>query len=437
MPILGFEKHRHRKYLTRAFQQANIAAYLTRTRDNSLDSKARVLSRPQGELNGASNLAGSSDDEESASEGGTSRLYPPDARAWKSAREARLLSGYLDSKRVKPAHCRRTLDQFSYYMLNSTEARDQSQVAYRWAKNVSTEAKNRPIVMVDQLWLWAFQDGSVVTSFPNTWSGQEDFNLSNVIVKELRYNKDRPIIKSMEDLLHLILQTSLDFFKRIGPAGFQFHEGFQSSINNVSEQEQHLSLTFRRLTKKLSFGMLSHVERKREIEYIFQRLDEETTLIAEIRDIQDELTTVKTVLGQQQLVLERLRRLYPKGLDDADVGGEDDQAQPGQLFKDQASRSVPGEKPTVALGGDQRLQTEDPESTEYRRTRVKGNEEGWGSGRLSPTTNTAAVPTEANLLQNRDLMYETMRIVENNIRIVQSMLEYAKKVESSVRSAVY
>lgn len=75
-----------------------------------------------------------------------------------------LLTGYLNSPEVKPMHCRRTLDQFSYHMLNSTESRDKGQVAYRWARTSkpSVNAKDRPIIMVDQLWLWVLQDGECI-----------------------------------------------------------------------------------------------------------------------------------------------------------------------------------------------------------------------------------------------------------------------------------
>jgi hypothetical protein len=81
-----------------------------------------------------------------------------------------LVLGYLDSER--PLHCRRTLDQYSYYMLETTESRDIDQVVYKWARkqqerqranlassNPDRRPKNRPILMVDQLWLWILPDG--------------------------------------------------------------------------------------------------------------------------------------------------------------------------------------------------------------------------------------------------------------------------------------
>ncbi len=44
----------------------------------------------------------------------------------------------------------------------------------------------------------------------------------------------------------------------------------------------------------------------------------------------------------------------------------------------------------------------------------------------------APAPLQDSILQNQDLMYETIGIVENNPRAVADMLAYAAKVESSV-----
>ncbi|KAK0710321.1 hypothetical protein B0T26DRAFT_654471 [Lasiosphaeria miniovina] len=110
-----------------------------------------------------------------------------------------VVEAYLKSER--PVHCRRTLDQYCYYMLDTTETRDRDQVVYKWARkqhqrasrDIDTgssdarethhwplksevldgttipggmeddhehfKAKLRPIIMVDQLWLWILPDG--------------------------------------------------------------------------------------------------------------------------------------------------------------------------------------------------------------------------------------------------------------------------------------
>ncbi|KAI5820038.1 hypothetical protein BZA77DRAFT_241037 [Pyronema omphalodes] len=80
-----------------------------------------------------------------------------------------LLRGYINSNDLHP---RRTLDQFSYYMLGNADTidqRDQDQVVYRWAKERNKQAKNiskyhsyvrdPKLIMVDQLWLWIIDGG--------------------------------------------------------------------------------------------------------------------------------------------------------------------------------------------------------------------------------------------------------------------------------------
>ncbi len=433
--------------------------------DDNPDPKAPVTSQPtRSWTQNQRELDDSSDDESSSGSDKESSGLKPIVRPLtqvlaeiKTRREAQLLSGYLDSKQVKPVHCRRTLDQFSYYMLNSTEARDKGQVSYRWARDpkVCAHAKNRPIVMVDQLWLWAFQDGTVISSSPSTWDGQEDFNLSNVIVKELQYNKDRGVIQTTEHLLHLILRTSVDFFKRKGPANFQFHEVFQSSINKVAERQGRLFNKFRRTTKKLHADTLEPTERKKKIEFLF-RLDKETELMVEVMDIQDELTIVKTILSQQQDVLKKLMRLYPKKAEEAAEVGENETTLPGglgkgelvmlqnllQLLKDQSplpaqeeGRLPATQAPRTAFqavstgtASDERQPTEGqlPKGQPSKKPRLKGTEKE--AEQPKPT----AKPAEKKMLKNRDLMYETINIVENNLRVVTDMLAYAGKVESSV-----
>lgn len=470
VPIFGFERHRHRKYLKRALHAAEMEQ-ANRVEEAKGPASVTSAVRKRRRQKDSDDSSSSSSDESSHHSSTRKSIIPP-APDW---RETQLLKGYVANPAVKPVHCRRTLDQFSYYMLNSTESRDKSQVAYRWAKTqkACNEAKDRPIVMVDQLWLWALHDGTIITSFPSTWRSEEDFNLSKIFIQQLLDNKDRPIMRSIEDLLHLILKTSLDFFKRKGPAGFQFHECFQSSINNVSERQSHLFNHFRGITKRLQNEKLEQAQRKKEIEFLFS-LDEETELLVEIMDIQDELTIVKTVLGQQQDVLESLLRLYPKKRveDDRDEQPTT-QATPAlspdiqlvqllaKLLKDQAAPEV---SPAAAAAAATR-----PDPLPTRRVRfqdfpqvdsspmpldspaptaamddgayfegVEKQEQGpkkMGKGREGAprSTSTAVTPQKRNnILQNRDLMYETIGIVENNMRVVVDMLAMAGKVEDMV-----
>jgi hypothetical protein len=92
----------------------------------------------------------------------------------------------------------------------------------------------------------------------------------------------------------------------------------------------------------------------------------------------------------------------------------------------------PAESPGPSLAEDHVRQASwsDASGPSWRRQGVAGREKLGERGASPAATKPAAA--RANLLQNRDLMYETIAIVENNLRIVQDMLVYAEKVESSV-----
>jgi len=90
---------------------------------------------------------------------------PASSDSSQSDKDSLLLRGYLyPGEGTMPLHSRRTLDQYSYYMLKSTERRDRDQVVYRWVDKKRKEGElpsgtPTPILMVDQLWLWVLPDG--------------------------------------------------------------------------------------------------------------------------------------------------------------------------------------------------------------------------------------------------------------------------------------
>lgn len=219
MPILGFETHGQRKSLSRAIKAADG--------DNNYE--------------------------------------------WATQTE-RLVKSYLKAERS--VHCRRTLDQFLYYMLPSTEIRDLDQVIFRSARRAECEKKprdrakvsDRPVLMVDQLWLWVLSDGNwphlphytaiqhplgltdntignVISCFPDTGEPLQDYNLKRVVKKQLDRHDSRPVIESAEILFHQILKTALDFVRREGPLQAKFKDAYQSSINHAVRNSTGCKLT--------------------------------------------------------------------------------------------------------------------------------------------------------------------------------------------------
>lgn len=78
-------------------------------------------------------------------------------RSLRNNRDLQLIDRYATNNRSQhPLHIRRTLDQSFYYMLDSTAARNKSQVITRFGQE--QKWKEPAMLMVDQLWMW--QQGS-------------------------------------------------------------------------------------------------------------------------------------------------------------------------------------------------------------------------------------------------------------------------------------
>jgi hypothetical protein len=75
--------------------------------------------------------------------------------------------------------------------------------------------------------------GTVITSFPNSWDHKQPHGLKNKLDEEIKKNKHRDPIRSIDDLVHLIIKLCVDFLRRDGPGDIKFQEAFQSSINNI------------------------------------------------------------------------------------------------------------------------------------------------------------------------------------------------------------
>lgn len=208
MPVFGFEKHQNRIKLSSAIRQSvSVGA-------------------PSDDLMSRSNVRRHFNDEDETT---------------------RLIRAYFGDNKF-PLHCRRTLDQFTYHMLDDTEKRDNTQVMFKWFASQSKRNANQkrrfqwlpsesvdendyPILMVDQLWLWILEDEqTVITSIPNTWEPTEDYNLVRYIMQQMIANKDRPVIEGPLDLVSLIVQCSVDILQRPGPHKAKLYDCFQSSI---------------------------------------------------------------------------------------------------------------------------------------------------------------------------------------------------------------
>ncbi|KAH9888725.1 hypothetical protein F4778DRAFT_755098 [Xylariomycetidae sp. FL2044] len=246
-----------------------------------------------------------------------------------TSRDSLLVNAYLNGS--PPLHPRRTLDQFYYHGID-TSIRDTDQVVSRYCKRHKVEAK---VFMVDQLWLWIIGKDLIITAFPQRWDQpkHDPLNVLDGIIEETNA-KTRPPIQSVYDLAMLITSRCAGMFDRhrLDDQDFQFLDMFESSIGLVTDQESQLFSRFNRASAQSALWLQSHHRRRRLGGRRAARLSSghhghdddsdhgdgeddddnadqfpdalldigvETSLLAEIKDIRDELNIIAVIIDSQ------------------------------------------------------------------------------------------------------------------------------------------
>ncbi|KAJ5574827.1 hypothetical protein N7450_008726 [Penicillium hetheringtonii] len=253
-------------------------------------------------------------------------------------RDEMLIDAHLSSSTTS-LHVRRTLDQFFYPNID-TQSRDQDQVVYRYqTKGPGREGPDTDpkIFMVDQLWMWILGTNLIVTSFPQRWDQPKNdpLNVLDGIIEDIN-SKTREPVKSVYDLAITITNRCSGVFDRhrLGDDEYQFLDMFESSIGIATDKETLLFNRFNRASAQASDWLKSHRklnpftsksnENFKEDEpcvddyyddeeplFVDRLLDigEETDLLAETKDIRDELNMIHAVLEHQKHVLSDLQEV--------------------------------------------------------------------------------------------------------------------------------
>jgi hypothetical protein len=295
------------------------------------------------------------------------KMQSPHPRLKKAATyDEMLIRAHLATSTVS-LHVRRTLDQSFYHNID-TEDRDQDQVVYRYQiKGKNLNECDPKIVMVDQLWMWILGPDLIVTSFPQRWQQprNDPLNVLDSVIEDIN-SKTRDTVKSVYDLAMIITNRCTGVFDRhrMGDDEYQFLDMFESSIGNATDRESQLFKEFNRASSQASAWLQRHGRRNhlfkhsesdlsdeaRDVErdkkddkakfeeymrgpfFVDKLLDigQETDLLAETKDIRDELNMIKKVFEDQRQVLRDLEDAMYDVLED-----NQSQREVRKRFKDQ------------------------------------------------------------------------------------------------------
>ncbi|KAI0415159.1 hypothetical protein F5X98DRAFT_389319 [Xylaria grammica] len=257
------------------------------------------------------------------------------------SKDDRLINAYFAQK-DHHLHLRRTLDQFYYTSIESTDERDSNQVLQRYAikhspKMGKDEEMSVKLLMVDQLWMWILQgtndkNNILITSFPQGWCHSKGLNNDSIDLLEqiqsyLR-QPSREAITSVSQLASVIVKECTRVsgpFKRPSEPGKPLEPGcfeiFSASISAVSDQLSTMSQKLHDIVlddetnstpiqkSKIYDGennskKKSKKEKNRKGPESPQfNIAEEVDVLVEVQDIQDELNIIKMVLDDQSSVL--------------------------------------------------------------------------------------------------------------------------------------
>jgi Mg2+ and Co2+ transporter CorA len=239
-----------------------------------------------------------------------------------------LISAHLASSTTS-LHVRRTLDQFFYPNID-TQSRDQDQVIYRYQTKGQGRDRFRSdpkIFMVDQLWMWILGTNLIVTSFAQRWDQPKNdpLNVLDGIIEDIN-SKTREPVRSVYDLAIIITNRCSGVFDRhrMGDEEYQFLDMFEASIGVATDRETLLFNMFNRASAQASDWLKNHrklsrfarnadnakgkqlSEEDEQPLFVDNLLDigQETDLLAEAKDIRDELNMIRTVLQHQQHILD-------------------------------------------------------------------------------------------------------------------------------------
>ncbi|KAK3367958.1 hypothetical protein B0H63DRAFT_405147, partial [Podospora didyma] len=210
---------------------------------------------------------------------------------------------------------RRTLDQYFYSGIE-TARRDQNQVVTR---HDISHCNSPRMLMVEQLWLCIPSDDLIITCFPSSWNPPKPYDPLSPVCQTLTALKGGT--ESIHTIHHLAL-VIVDCCMNIldSPSGnrtFQPIRIFQHAVASVASQETDLLVHFREYWDKAREWLLhrragernTNIPTPHATDGVLDALldiGKETSIIVEVKDIQDELQILSSLTDVQLTVLEKL-----------------------------------------------------------------------------------------------------------------------------------
>ncbi|KAK3956693.1 hypothetical protein QBC32DRAFT_86287 [Pseudoneurospora amorphoporcata] len=191
------------------------------------------------------------------------------------------------------------------------------------------EVKDGKLLMVDQLWLWAIDNDTLATFFPRRESSPKEgtlfqqADLRNIVYNELNGDLTGRTDNALDLAAFIVLHAVMAFVELSTHRDLDIFRIFEEAIGLLAERMTQNMRRFR--TQNFistsaddldddDFGSgrtLSIKERhKRELEKAEKENRENTSALLELRDMEDELSTLLRLFETQEGVVNQLKEIY-------------------------------------------------------------------------------------------------------------------------------
>ncbi|KAI0201194.1 hypothetical protein F4808DRAFT_425606 [Astrocystis sublimbata] len=309
---------------------------------------------------------------------GRARPVPKDIAELESL-EPRVIWEFIGYDR--PLNTRRTLDQYGYPALQDTWARDDDQMLYKLTKqrpvnplkpkkdmyhiidnlisagspasrlvtpaddltdiggkNVTERTKvdtdndilNGNVLMVDQLWLWAVDNNTLMTFFPKRESHPtegplfQQADLRNSVYNELNGDLTGRCENALDLAAFITLHAVTVLLNRSSHPDLEIFRIFEEAIGILTERMTSSLKTFRMQSynklhddsdsEDFDDNRTESIKRrhKRELERAERQNRQNTSAVLELRDMEDELHTLINLFAEQHDTIEQMKSSYEK-----------------------------------------------------------------------------------------------------------------------------
>ena len=249
--------------------------------------------------------------------------------------EHKLIWQHLTSD--QPVHCRRTLDQYGYPSLRNTAVRDGDQILYKRTKpdadaqspkELSMKHKLQSsraavarqsqlpnaddtvatVLMVDQLWLWIVDDRTVITFFAPKEKEENDGglwkegDLRSEIYQDINGDYANQCADPFDFAALAVFHAVKALLDRTTDRNLQVFRIFEEYISILTEQQTLSFKDFRnnhQYKKAKDINAQQHIDNRKDLDALL-----------ELRDIEDELTTIDKLIKEQQACVSEMTKQY-------------------------------------------------------------------------------------------------------------------------------